>query len=176
MNFPKKKSKRGGRVLLSSNQLVLLKDEENDYYKVIDGQQRLITILLILKLFNEIEFRRPKKIYNIEFETRDNSEIFIKKLSIDSSQNYTNIDFFYISQNYKLIYEWFNKKLNKSDDFIQKLYPIIFNNVKFIWYELDKSEDEIDVFTRLNIGKILLTNAELIKAILLSSFGREREN
>ncbi len=68
-----------------------------------------------------------------------------------------------------MIYEWFNKKLNKSDDFIQKLYPIIFNNVKFIWYELDKSEDEIDVFTRLNIGKILLTNAELIKAILLSS-------
>ena len=48
------------------------------------------------------------------------------------------------------------------------------NNVRFIWYE-SVDEDPIKVFTRLNIGKISLTNAELIKALFLnrSNFGEK---
>lgn len=38
--------------------------------------------------------------------------------------------------------------------------------MKFIWYET--KEDPKEVFARLNIGKISLTNAELIKALLLN--------
>ena len=37
-----------------------------------------------------------------------------------------------------------------------------------IWYE-STEDDSIAVFTRLNIGKIPLTNAELIKALFLNS-------
>ena len=48
--FSKKKSKEESEFYCLQP-IVLLKDEENDYYKVIDGQQRLTTILLILKLF-----------------------------------------------------------------------------------------------------------------------------
>lgn len=42
-------------------------------------------------------------------------------------------------------------------------------NVRVIWYEVmdEESATSIDIFTRLNIGKIPLTNAELIKALLL---------
>ena len=40
--------------------------------------------------------------------------------------------------------------------------------VKIIWYEVEESEDAIGLFTRLNIGKIPLTNAELVKAMFLS--------
>ena len=48
------------------------------------------------------------------------------------------------------------------------------NNIRFIWYE-SVDEDPIKVFTRLNIGKISLTNAELIKALFLnrSNFGEK---
>jgi len=42
--FSKKKSKEEGEFYCLQP-IVLLKDEENDYYKVIDGHQRLITIL-----------------------------------------------------------------------------------------------------------------------------------
>ncbi len=42
-------------------------------------------------------------------------------------------------------------------------------NVKIIWYEVDESEDTIALFTRLNIGKIPLTSAELVKAMFLKS-------
>ena len=39
--------------------------------------------------------------------------------------------------------------------------------VKFIWYEVDEETDGIDIFTRINAGKIPLTNAELIKSLFL---------
>ena len=35
-------------------------------------------------------------------------------------------------------------------------------------YEVDDDEDSVNIFTRLNIGKINLTNAELVKALFLS--------
>lgn len=42
-------------------------------------------------------------------------------------------------------------------------------NVQIIWYEVDETEDATAMFTRLNIGKIQLTSAELVKAGFLSS-------
>lgn len=49
-------------------------------------------------------------------------------------------------------------------------------NVRIIWYEIGSDEyaSAEDIFTRLNIGKIPLTNAELIKASFLkeSNFGK----
>lgn len=42
-------------------------------------------------------------------------------------------------------------------------------NVKIIWYEIGQSENATAVFTRLNIGKIPLVNAELVKALFLKS-------
>jgi hypothetical protein len=41
--------------------------------------------------------------------------------------------------------------------------------VKVIWYEVDPSVEVREVFSRLNIGKIPLTNAELVKALILKS-------
>ena len=154
-------------------QPIVLK-EENGEYRVIDGQQRLTTVFLILKLFNEIEFKRPKPIYHIEFETRNNSKKYLKNLTLSNEISDTNIDFYYLSKNFKFISNWFDNKLNDNADFIQVLYPILINDVKFIWYEI-KDEIEIDVFTRLNIGKIPLTNAELIKALFLLNIKDENE-
>lgn len=69
---------------------------------------------------------------------------------------------FYFAQNdtYKTN---FNKLFNSTSDTY---------SIKFIWYNVteDINGDEkkaIDIFTRLNIGKIPLTDAELIKALFL---------
>ena len=43
------------------------------------------------------------------------------------------------------------------------------NSVKIIWYVLDEKEDSIQTFTNINANKIELTNAELIKAVLLNA-------
>ena len=40
-------------------------------------------------------------------------------------------------------------------------------NVKVIWFQLADSDNPVDAFTRLNVGKIPLTNDELIRALFL---------
>jgi hypothetical protein len=85
--------------------------------------------------------------------------------------NQRNIDFYYISQAYQTIHEWVQRyTIRKGKDldtgeFQSKLKTYC----QVIWYEPDLTSDSIDLFTRLNVGKIPLTNAELIKALFLSS-------
>ena len=58
---------------------------------------------------------------------------------------------------------WF---LDKDDDYKKSFLRLINERVQFIWYE-SVGEKPIEVFTRLNIGNIKLTDAELIKALIL---------
>jgi len=159
-------------------------DNENEKkYRVIDGQQRLTTIYLILKYLQNLksEFEEIKKecekieyfcnfenyeikeIYYIKYATRN--ENFLKKIhqNYNKDKKYENPDYFYLSNSYEVIMNWFKDK-NK-----QLFLDTLLHKTKIIWYEVEtKNEnEEIRIFTRLNIGKIPLTNAELIKAMLL---------
>ena len=79
----------------------------------------------------------------------------------------TNIDFFHMFTAYQTISEWF---IHQKDDVIaaDDIYTYLAERVKIIWYEVDENDDAIALFTRLNIGKIPLTSAELVKAMFLS--------
>lgn len=48
-------------------------------------------------------------------------------------------------------------------------------NVRVIWYELGEEQDPRAVFIRLNVGRIPLTSAELIQALLLRGDGATDE-
>lgn len=124
-------------------------------WEVIDGQQRLTTIFIILSELNEMN---P---YHLKYATRDGSEKYLN--TIDSKEKDKNIDYFHIYKSKQTISEWFGNDYVKKS----KFKKCLLNNVKFIWYE-SVDEDPIKVFTRLNIGKISLTNAELIKALFLN--------
>lgn len=146
----------------------------NDTYELIDGQQRLTTLYLIMKYLNayvDIKF-------SIEYATRksENGHIGSKELletidKIDFSLPSNNIDELFIKKSYGIVKTWFNGEKSKMMSFANKLQ----NYVTIIWYEVDDDEDSVNIFTRLNIGKINLTNAELVKALFLSRGKKDSE-
>ena len=131
-------------------------------WEVIDGQQRLTTLFIILSVLGETS------VYFLEYETRIGSEKFLEK--IDKNKKDDNIDYYHICLSKQTVASWLDNDVIDKEGFKETLL----NKVKFIWYE-SVDEDPIKVFTRLNIGKISLTNAELIKALFLnrSNFGEK---
>lgn len=152
--------------------------ESGEKWILVDGQQRLTTIYLILTYLGDILKILGKEKYQISYANRAGSESYLKEL--DESQKLTNIDFYYMWEAYEAIAEWF---ADKDGSIKLALVNTLVNNdqlgknVKVIWYEIDP-ENAVAIFTRINMGKIPLTNAELIKALFLRKdnfSGKEKE-
>ncbi len=149
-------------------QPVVIKPIEDDNWEVIDGQQRLTTILIILNYFNQTEFKTPKQVFDLKFETRTDSREFLENIN-DEVLASKNIDYYHINNAYKVISTWFEKLEKTNAAAKNEFYPVLVNDTKIIWYEVNDGSDTIDIFTRINMGKIPLTNAELIKALFLKN-------
>lgn len=145
-------------------QPIVVKRIDESKYELIDGQQRLTTIYLIYKVLST-SLPTAKANFELEYETRSNSKSFIETINDNSPETF--IDYFYMKRAYKKIKDWFGNRpdlLQSSMDF----YTAFNKVVNVIWYEVDKDEDSNKLFQRLNIGKIPLTSAELVKALFLN--------
>lgn len=160
----------------------LVVKKKDDVWEVIDGQQRLTTIFLIIHYFNEMWIGKQKiKEPIIEYQTRKKSYDFLKEIEIEEEKGLAisienrdkNIDFHYISLAYQAIHDWVKKKVNFDNNEFQSKFK---EKTKVIWYETDQNQDGRDIFSRINIGKIPLTNSELIKALFLNSSNFKQEN
>jgi conserved hypothetical protein len=141
-------------------------------YEVLDGQQRLTTLNLLIHYINEIyrgKNKYPEMVLN--YQTRPESSEAINSLSIDKDNNVCmavkarSIDFWHIEKAYCYIHGWFEKQGTGFND--SSFQDILLEKVKVIWYEIEANEEPIKVFERNNIGKISLTDVELIKALIL---------
>jgi hypothetical protein len=143
-------------------QPLVLRPNDDGAYEVVDGQQRLTTLLLILRHFNErLAVRYQQKLYRLEYETRPDLHGFLENPSPERAAS--NIDFFHIDQAIKTISEWFEKR----DSEVEAIKDGVLNKTKIIWFQLSPEENAVAAFTRLNVGKIPLTNGELIRALFL---------
>lgn len=151
-------------------QPVVVRKTENRY-ELIDGQQRLTTLYLIYRYMKNVNPFFSDPAFDLIYETRENSADFLK--SIDLTKRNENIDFGFIANAYETIRKWFEEDMQIR---VLHVFEYFKEDVKIIWYEVGENEDAISLFTRLNIGKIPLTSAELVKAMFLSSDGKDKSS
>lgn len=157
--------------------IVLYKDEQARE-NLLDGQQRLTTIYLLLSYLDRRrrEEAYDKPLFTLEYATREDSADFLAKKLFDSeeSEEASNVDYYYMRAAYGYIKDWFTQA-PKHPGAAAKLIPLLLDedgkgpNVRVIEYHVEDNSDPIDVFLRLNQGKIPLTDAELTKALFLQS-------
>lgn len=145
--------------------------EGETYHELIDGQQRITTLYLLYRYL--ATQGQPTPNFWLSYETRPDSTGFLT--AVNGQINDTNVDYFHMSAAFALIEAWFEEdhwpdekeRLRAPSDWCGYLA----DRIQLIWYDAGQ-QDAIDIFTRLNAGRIALTNAELVKALLLADHGQ----
>ena len=107
--------------------------------------------------------------YSIEYSTRKGSKAFldnIESATLETASQY--IDYLYMYHAYQEVDEMLGKDQEERMANAFFLRQALKKSVFIIWYCLPAlGLSSFDRFSRLNIGKIPLTNAELVKALFL---------
>ena len=144
---------------------------EGQEWELIDGQQRLTTLFLILQYLKNAGLKATGAAYSMRYATREDSAAYLLNPDQDPDYIKANIDYFHINQAYTTIAAWFDEKGSRKEYAAGKFYTALFERVYVFWYEAPDDVDGTALFTSLNIGRITLTDAELVKALLLSRSG-----
>ena len=143
-------------------------------YEVLDGQQRLTTMLLLLKrlmkrLGEDEREMYQDSLYDIVYTNRP-------QLDFDNPQADENIDSYYLSEAKMIIDDWFKEQTKNKQNLNNFTGALLYDQkrqVKIIWYAIEEDNEDlvsINIFNRLNKGKISLTSSELIKALFIMDY------
>lgn len=166
-------------------------------WDVLDGQQRLTTMLLVLKCLKERLYDGQQfGLYELKYANR--KQLDFNRITFDrDSADYDfpmaneNLDSYYVRKAKDRIGRWYDNELSNNPSLSDKFKEMLFYpdetrgvnsspalRAKFIWYNVQalqpgapqlngNRQHDIEVFNRLNRGKISLTDSELIKALFL---------
>ena len=149
-------------------------------YNIVDGQQRLTTLLVLLSYLNKTELVQEKIEYQIRKETHDfiNEKIISRSIwgETISPEMAIRKDQYYLCEVAKAIKDWFEEKGNKNgfdkEENRDYFAETILDYVKLIVNKLEGNEEKI--FSNLNGGKVNLDGADLIRAILTTRAAKEK--
>lgn len=152
-------------------QPVTVKQRADGSWEVIDGQQRLTTLYLIYRCMHDEGWVQTDAPYSISYETRPDSADFLAAPMEEFAAE--SIDFSFMWTAYETIRDWFTAAGRQAQVKAVRFLGSLQQTVRVIWYQVPDDADGPAVFTRLNIGRIPLTDAELVKASLLTKIDKQ---
>ena len=170
---------KSGSYFLQPVVVKACKFNDKDAYEVLDGQQRLTTMLLLLKRLIKRLGEDEREIYqdvlyDIVYTNRP-------QLDFDKPNAADNIDSYYLSEAKRVIDDWFKEQIKNKQNLNNFTGSLLYNQkrqVKIIWYAIEEDSEDlvsINIFNRLNKGKISLTSSELIKALFIMDYDLRSE-
>lgn len=146
-------------------------------WEVVDGQQRLTTLYLVLRALNNSH-------YELSYCQRKESTRFLATPMKSYNEKDPFPDHYFIHEAYTKINQWLEQKEKEKVGYKLCFLTTLLLGVKVIWYEVELKgntdmtceKEKIDIFNRLNIGKIPLDDAELIRALFLQSMSLQLTN
>ena len=191
-------SKNSNRKEYYMQYITVKKIVRENHLEVIDGQQRLTSFSILLSVLNmllnneenivknKLDYAIREDFFNEYIYEHDKLLVFVeakyKKEGLDINGEFkNNQDIFYLHSAAQYIYKFCDEKIDKDDeglplnDGLQKLKEFtdfILNFVKIIVNEVEPHIDSERVFRNLNSNKVPLTEAELIKGLLLTKAAR----
>lgn len=162
--------------------------EGEQWYEVIDGQQRLTTLRIIMQVFDRLNTSLYTPLeshgYTIRYATRPTMQRIFDaitiaqtangEVTIDESKNewQNMIDSVYIYNAAKTALHWFfddKARIGVYAQYFYKCKDCDTRSVQVVWYETVEDKDPHDIFNRMNSLRIELSCSELIRSLFLSS-------
>lgn len=163
--------------------ITLVPSKTAPVFNVVDGQQRLTTLVVILSYLNQTEIAKGKVRFpenSIRQETNkflneiiavDASELLNKEWDdfIEEFPDFDHQDIFYLFTAYQAIDIWFNENKVDKADFTKK----ILNHVRLIANSISDDSKEEKIFGNLNSKRVPLDGSDLVRAMLITRVAYE---
>ena len=163
---------------------------KGDSFNVVDGQQRLTTMVVLLSFLGKKDLVKNKVRFP-ENSIREETNRFINglitnnedelvtnnwELFIAQNPNYDHQDIYYLFSTHNTIKDWFENIKKYPAQFDNKKYLTkLLENVKFIVNRIDGENDEEKIFGNLNTKRVPLDGADLVRAILITRVAHEEQ-
>lgn len=132
---------------------------EDGIYKFADGQQRIVTINLLIKAINDYIKNNSLNIHFVEqFNITYDVPFFNKKYN-ECINNYPVSPF---KKNYIHFYQWIEE--NKDD--LEKIIDVIKNKIYVFIKKTESIDDAFTIFQQINTGGKPLTKEEVIESTI----------
>ena len=148
-------------------------DNENKWLEVIDGQQRLTTLSLLFYQLGQTDSKYNIAIDKLNYSRYDNGNIFNEVCGYCNAHDEINPEDFKEQDRYYMVAasKFISKKLNewKANNKLERIIAYLCNNVKIIVNIESNFVQSEDIFANLNDNHVPLTDAYLIKGLLITN-------